>query len=110
MVDICVNSNSPYIWIPNGHGAASSAALRLVYREDAQNCASVAGLNPICQVTICRDQNVSRQLSYRNLVWSFLELQDLLINELRLFMDDEVGVERTLGTFTLAFDTATRPW
>jgi hypothetical protein len=39
---------------------------------------------------------MSGQLSHRDLVWSLLELDNLLIDKSTLFVDDKVWVERTL--------------
>ena len=39
---------------------------------------------------------MSRQFSDRYIVWRFLQLQHLLIDELRLLVHDKVGIERAL--------------
>lgn len=60
---------------------------------------------------VSRDEDVSRKLSHRNLVWSLLQLDDLLVDKLGFFVYDEVRVKWTRlgGIVPLPF-SATAAW
>jgi hypothetical protein len=47
------------------------------------------------------------QFSHGDLIGSFLKLDDLLIDELGLFMHDEVGVQRALRSLLVRYSLAT---
>lgn len=54
---------------------------------------------------------MSRQLSNWDIIWCFLQLEDLLVDELALLVHDEVWIQRALlALFIRTLLTSARPW
>jgi hypothetical protein len=54
---------------------------------------------------------MARQLSDGNVVWSFLQFEDLLVDELTLFVDNKVWVERAfVASVIWTFWPAAHSW
>ena len=64
----------------------------LVDGEDAHYGAARAGHDAVREVAVGGDDDVARKLADGDLVRGFLELEYLLVDEVGLLVEDEVGV------------------
>ena len=84
----------------------------LVDGEDTHYGAARAGDDTVGEVTVGGDDDMAREFADGDLVGGFLKFDDLLVNEVGFFMEDEVGVEGALFACVLAGYPAatTSPW
>ena len=95
MREICLDANGAKIWISNCDSAIASfvVLLAVVDAEDAHYNASRAGHDAVSKISICTDENVTRELAHWHIIRSFLQFEHLLIYELRLLVNDKVRIQ-----------------
>ena len=96
MGGVCCDADGAEIGIPNGYTGGlrfgGGGLLGLVDAEDAHDGAARAGDDAIGKVAVSGDEDVTGEFADWHLVGSFLQFDDLLVDELGSLVDDEVGV------------------
>jgi hypothetical protein len=101
LVDIGGDANCAKVRVTDSNCSLLFTTLLLVNGKDTHNCASGTGNDSVGKVSVGRDKDVAGQFTHRDLVRGFLELENLLVDELTFFVVDNVGIEGTLLAWRL---------
>lgn len=91
---VCCDADGTEVGVADGDagGRGFGGLLGLVDGEDSHDGAAGAGDDAVGEVAVGGDEDVAGELANGDLVRSFLEFDDLLVDELRFLMHDEVWV------------------
>lgn len=96
MIDVRSNADGADIRIPDGDGRIFLGAfVLLVDGENAHDSTARARDDSVGQISVGGDEDVTGQFANWDLIGGFLEFEDLLVDELRVFVNNKIGVERT---------------
>ncbi|KAH3659423.1 hypothetical protein OGATHE_006307 [Ogataea polymorpha] len=102
-VAVRLDAQNVHVRVSDGDvvGRRPVSDLGLVDRVDSNHVAPRAWNDPVTQVSVDAQQNVSGHLSDRHHVSGFLKLEHLLVNEHGFVVDNDVWVGRTLIFFSV---------